>query len=196
MATNRKNTLKDEDTAINKAAEDDAPAATTKTRAAAKRSGAGKRARLSTLDPNELVELQSRADGHLVYISHSGFYMEWSEFGDVHLIPVSEILNMRNEQPAFFRNHWVYPVSDNADEIISALQLDRYYNKLSDLKDYDEIFSYTPEQIDALLKDENIVIKENVARRCAQLVREGMLDSVITIEAIEKATGYSIRERD
>ena len=150
---------------------------------------------LSSLDPNELVELASRAEGRLIYVSTSGYTIEWSEFGDVHLVPVSEIIKMRNEQPSFFRNHWVYPVSDNADTIIEALQLSRYYNRLVDLKDFDEIFSYEPSQIAGVLKDCPKHMLENVARRASHLVDMGELDSISVIDAIEKATGFKIKDQ-
>lgn len=39
-------------------------------------------------------------------------------------------------------------------------------------------------------------MKENVARRCAQLVADGVIDSVAVIEAVEKATGYPVRDKD
>lgn len=150
---------------------------------------------LSALDPNELVELSSCVEGKLVYVSNSGYTIEWSEFGDIHLVPISEIIKMRNEQPAFFRNHWVYPVSENADEVIAALQLERYYNKLADLKDFDELFDYEPDQLAGILKDATVYMKENVARRAAQLVSSGELDSVSVIDAVEKATGFKIKDQ-
>lgn len=150
---------------------------------------------LSALDPNELVELSSCVEGKLVYVANSGYTIEWSEFGDVHLVPISEIIKMRNEQPAFFRNHWVYPVSENANIVIEALQLERYYNKLYDLKDFDELFDYDPDQLTGILKDATVYMKENVARRAAQLVATGELDSVAVIDAVEHATGFKIKDQ-
>lgn len=151
---------------------------------------------LSAIDPNELVELSSCVEGKLIYISNSGYTIEWSEFGDVHLVPISEIIKMRNEQPAFFRNHWVYPISDNASEVIEALQLERYYSKLVDLKDFDSLFDYEPEQLDGILRDAPGYLRENVARRASQLVKDGVIDSFGVIDAIEKATGFQIRDRE
>ena len=152
-----------------------------------------RRKTLSSLDPNELVELESRVEGKLIYVSTTGYTIEWSEFGDAHLVPISEIIKMRNEQPAFFRNHWVYPISENNDVIIEALQLDRYYKSLTDLQNFDDLFGYEADQLIAVLKDAPAYMKENIARRCEQLVENGELDSVATIDAIEKATGFSVR---
>lgn len=199
MATTRKSSAKTTaaKAAENKAAEETSSAAVdiqaAEEPAPVKKAPARKKT-LSSLDPNEIVELQSCTEGKLVYASKSGYHIEWSEFGDVHLVPISEIIKMRNEQPAFFRNHWVYPVSDNAQEVINALQLDRYYNKLSDLKNFDDLFDYEPEQIALALRDAPQFMKENVARRCAQLVADGTLDSVAVVEAVEKATGFQVRD--
>lgn len=203
MATTRKTTTKSTTkTAEKKAAEVSAPAASNnppeppKSDTNAAKEAVHVRKTLSSLDPNELVELQSCVEGRLIYVSSSGYYIAWAEFGDIHLVPVSEIVKMRNEQPNFFRNHWVYPVSDNANDVIEALQLERYYNKLYDLKDFDDLFSYEPEQIMVAMQDATPFMKENAARRCAQLVNTGVVDSVSVIEAIERATGCPVRDKD
>lgn len=188
MATTRKSTIKETDVQLKDgAAVENTPAPE------ASATKPKRRKTLSALDPNELVELESRVEGKLIYVSTSGYTIEWSEFGDAHLVPISELIKMRNEQPSFFRNHWVYPISDNGNTVIEALQLDRYYKKLSDLRNFDEIFEYEPAQLFEIMKDAPDYMKENVARRAEQLVENGELDSVSVIEAIEKATGFSVR---
>ena len=189
MATTRKTASK----AVEKANDEGATVTKVASSVASEPKQAKKRKTLSALDPNELVELESRVEGKLIYVSTSGYTIEWAEFGDAHLVPISEIIKMRNEQPAFFRNHWVYPISENSDTLIEALQLDRYYKSLTDLQDFDDLFDYEPEQLFAVIKDAPAYMKENVARRCEQLIVDGRLDSVSVIEAIEKATGLSIR---
>ena len=150
---------------------------------------------LSAIDPNELVELSSCFEGKLIYVSNSGYTIKWSEFGDVHLVPISELIKMRNEQPGFFRNHWVYPVSDNAKEVIEALQLERYYEGFEGVGSIDDLFECTPDKINSILRNVSDNVKENVARRAAQLIMDGVIDSVAVIEAVEKATGFKIREQ-
>ena len=46
-----------------------------------------------------------------------------------------------------------------------------------------------------ILKDATVYMKENVARRAAQLVSSGELDSVSVIDAVEKATGFKIKDQ-
>ena len=150
---------------------------------------------LSALDPNELVELASCFEGKLIYVANSGYTIKWSEYGDVHLVPISELIKMRNERPGFFRNHWVYPVSDNAKDVIEALQLDRYYDGFDGVGSIDELFECDPDRIVSILRNASDGVKENVARRASQLVVNGVIDSVAAIEAVERATGFKIREQ-
>lgn len=150
---------------------------------------------LSSMDPNELVELSSCFVGTLIYVSRSGYSITWSEFGDVHLVPVSELIKMRNEQPAFFSNHWVYPISDNAQDVIESLQLERYYKGFEGIGSLDELFDCAPEKMVEVLRNASDGVKENVARRAAQLVANGDIDSIAIIDAVEKATGLKIREQ-
>lgn len=110
------------------------------------------------------------------------------------LIPFSELITMRNEQPAFFRNAWVVPVSDNANEVISALQLERYYTGLSMLENFDDIFAMDIDDMKALIGGLSNQMKENVARRAYALYEDGTIDSVKVIEAVEESTGFELKE--
>lgn len=159
-----------------------------------KKTSAPKRKSLTAFDQNELIELKSCFYGKLIYRSHAGYALEWPEFGTVELIPFSELITMRNEQPAFFRNAWVVPVSDNANEVISALQLERYYTGLSMLENFDDIFAMDVDDMKALISGLSNQMKENVARRAYALYEDGTIDSVKVIEAVEESTGFELKE--
>lgn len=153
-----------------------------------------KRKSLSSFDQNELVELKSCFYGQLIYISRAGYSLTFPEFGAVELIPIKELITMRNEQPVFFRNGWVVPVSKNAQEIIDALQLTRYYKNISIFENFDDIFEMEIGDLISLIKNMAPAMKENVARRAFQLKNDGVIDSAKIIEAISEATGFSLDE--
>ncbi|MEG1562308.1 MAG: hypothetical protein RR365_01025 [Bacteroides sp.] len=151
-------------------------------------------AKLPRLDMTELVELQSCFYGKLFYRSRSGYTLTWAEFGNIQMIPIGELATMRNEQPTFFVNNWVRVVSDNADEVIMGLQLDRYYKDISIFEDFDEIFKYAPEELKSVISKMNVATKETVARRAYALIKDGTLDSNKIIEVLEAELGFELRD--
>ncbi|MDR2357872.1 MAG: hypothetical protein LBD92_07320 [Oscillospiraceae bacterium] len=149
---------------------------------------------IASVDKNEWVTLKSNCYGQLTYKSKAGYSFELLEFGATTDIPFGELLIMRNEQPAFFQNGWVVPVSDNAANVIDALQLTRYCKSLETLENFDDIFSLEPDAMRELIAGMPQPMRENAARRARGLIDEGVLDSVRKIEAIETAVGYSLRD--
>lgn len=152
------------------------------------------RVTLRDIDLNELVEVQSCFYGHLVYVSKkTGYTIEWSEFGEVQPMPVDEILTMRNSSPAFFKNQWVRLVGDNAADVMSYAQIDRFYKDILPFEDFDEIFTYEPDEIETIIERLSPTLKETIARRTLELVNEKEITNNLIIEAVEKASGFEIR---
>jgi hypothetical protein len=156
---------------------------------------APKRRALSSFDQNELVDLKSCVYGTLFYKSRAGYTAEWPEFGTIAPIPFHELVTMRNEQPAFFKNVWVIPVSDNAREIIDALQLSRYYTDFDLLDDFDSIYTMSATEVRSLLSKATKAMRENIAYRAFALIQAGELDSASVIAVIEEFTGFPLREQ-
>jgi hypothetical protein len=151
------------------------------------------KSKLAQIDMNELIEVRSCVYGCLYYKSRAGYTVTWSDFGIVQILPASELLIMRNEQPAFFVNNWIAIVADNAREIIEALQLERYYKDISFAEDMDEIFDYNPDELKAALGKMNAAMKETVARRAYALIQEGTLDSHKAIEMLERVFNIELQ---
>jgi len=150
--------------------------------------------KLTQLNMSELVEIKSCCYGTLFYKSNAGYTLTWSDFGATQAIPISELVTMRNEHPGFFTNNWVAIVSDNAKDVISTLQLDRYYKDISVFESFDDIFGYKPKELKAALSKMNPAMKETVARRAYALIQDGVLDSHKTIEILEQELGFELSD--
>lgn len=150
--------------------------------------------RLSDIDMNELIEVQNITYGGLHYESREGYVVDWIGYGDTQLIPNSELLKMRNQQPAFFTTPWVKLVGDNAEATISYLQVEKFYNPITKLSDFSELLECDPEDITAMLTDVGNSTKEAVARYAYAKVQSGELDNLKVIKAIESAVGYVLEE--
>ena len=71
-----------------------------------------------------------------------------SNCGDVNLLTIAELQNMRNGQRDFFSENWVMLVGDNAEQALDWLQIRKYYSDIVELDDLDEVFTWSPEKID------------------------------------------------
>lgn len=142
---------------------------------------------------DETIMVRSCFMGKLNWSSKkTGYNIKWSEFGDENPMTVSELLDMRNGDRRFFEEHWVSLVGDRADEIMDYLQISKYYKNINTVEDVDTIFSYSPDEIIAVVSNFDKHSKELVALRASQLIKDGDLDSIKVISAIKEATGYSL----
>lgn len=156
---------------------------------------AKKRVTADKIDLNDLVEVRSRFYGGLTYISRkTGYRVSWGEYDSFQYLTIDELMAMRNTQPQFFTNNWVVLVGDNAEDVKSFLQIDRYYKGFDAVDGFDELFSYEPDEILEVVGKMSGSMKENVARRAYALIKSGELDSVKVIAALEEACGYELRE--
>lgn len=147
------------------------------------------------MDMNELVDVQSAVYGGLVYVSRkTGYVIEWQEFGSIQPLTVDELMTMRNSQPAFFKNGWVRLIGDNAEDVKHYLQLERYYTNELPFEDFDDVYELSAEDIIAVVGDLSDSMKESIARRAIDLIKDGVIDSNKKINAIETATGYDLSE--
>lgn len=156
---------------------------------------AKKRVSSRNMDMNELVDVQSAVYGGLVYVSRkTGYVIEWQEFGSIQPLTVDELMTMRNSQPAFFKNGWVRLIGDNAEDVKHYLQLERYYTNELPFEDFDDVYELSADDIAAVVSGLSDSMKESIARRAIDLIKDGVIDSNKKINAIETATGYDLSE--
>ena len=168
------------------------PKKTTKSKTAAKPATATSRQKKAVKD-DDTADVRSCVVGKLTWKSaKTGYKVIWDEFGTSNPMTVEELRDMRNGSRKFFENNWVVIEGDNAEDILKYLQIDKYYKDFSSIEDIDLIFEYEPDEAEAVIKKLGYGLKEVVARRASVLKSEGLLDSVKMIEAVERASGFTI----
>ncbi len=171
-----------------------APKTTAEAPAQAPVAKATERKKLPHVDDKEYVDVVSGYAGGLVYVSYNTRNkIEWARCGDVNPMTVEELREMRNTQRAFFENHWVYLVGENADAVISYLQLDKYGVGSQQHEKMENIFHATPEEVEAMKGSFTQAELENIAHRAFGLMQDGAIDSNRMIDALELLTGYDLR---
>ena len=142
---------------------------------------------------NDVVYVQSCFHGNLFYQSkRNGSIVEWQRFGEDQPMDVDELMYMRNTQPTFFKEQWIRLVGNNADDVFEFLHLDRYCKNNLKFDDFDDVFEMEPDEIETVIQSFSPSLRESFARRALELIEGGELDNLKKIQAIERASGYSL----
>ena len=132
------------------------------------------------LDPNMYVTVKNGFNGVLVYKSRrTGERFVWQEFGDEQDMELMELKSARNDDPA----------------VIEWLGVGRYYKHALNTKSFDELFFKEPDEIKETVAELSKGQKRSVAFRAKQLIDEGTIDSIKTINALESCLGVELIER-
>lgn len=141
-------------------------------------------------DMNEMISVVCITNTTLVYESKNqiGHRVDWDGFLQDNWIEYKELINMRNSQRAFFEQPWVICDWD----VLVDLKVDHYYKNIIDLEDLDSVFQKTSEELEKTLKIVPTGIRKLIVDRAFELRRDKELDSLSTIETIEKTLNIDL----
>ncbi len=144
------------------------------------------------LDPNMYVTVKNGFNGTLVYKSRrTGERFVWEEFGDEQEIELQELKNARNASKSFFINNWF--LFDDP-EIIEWLGVGQYYKNSLSADKFIALFDLAPDDIVKTVEKLSGGQKTSLVFRAKQMIRDGEIDSIKTITALEKSLGIELIE--
>lgn len=145
------------------------------------------------VDPTSYVVVRNGFHGKLVYkSSRTGETFRWSEYGDEQEMELRELKNAKNSNKKFFVNNWF--MFDEA-WIIDYLGVRQFYKNAVRIKDYDKIFDKPTDEMCRVLNEMNKSQKRSASYRAVELIKDGSLDSLKKINAIENALGIELIEK-
>ena len=156
-----------------------------------------------TIPDNAIINVRSNVYGTLVFTSQkTGERIVWENEGEVQQMSLNTLRTMKAEGLKFFVNQWIIPVGfadENADlftvqDIFKALYVEQYYSNLIQPSNFEEICSWTPDEIKEKVKYMNDGAKFNLAVALHEYIEKGVLDSVKSIKAFEEALGCEFRD--
>lgn len=154
-----------------------------------------KRPTIVSVPLTDLVCVKSCFYGNLIYKSRkSGSIVEWNDFDSEQYMSVEELLTMRNTQPTFFKEPWVRVVGDNADDVSSFLQLNRYCKNVLPFEELNELFELSASELKDTVSALTPSMQESIARYAIEKINNGTFDELKKIRAIEDATGFDLME--
>ena len=146
-----------------------------------------------SLDPNTIVTVKNGFNGRLIYKSKkTGERFEWEQFGDEQDMELQELKNARNSSKAFFSNNW-FLIDD--PEIIEYLGVEQYYKYALSNAQLDELFSKGVADIKKAVEHMSRGQKRTLAYRAKQMIADGTIDSIKTINALEECLAIELIER-
>lgn len=147
----------------------------------------------ANLDPNMIVTVKNGFNGVLVYKSKkAGEEFIFEEFGAEQDMELSELKSAKNSYKAFFENNWF--LFDDP-EVIEWLGVEQYYKHALTADGFDDIFTSSPEEIKKIISEMSRGQKYSLAYRAKQFIRDGEIDSIKVIDALESGLGIELIER-
>lgn len=145
------------------------------------------------LSPTMIVTVKNGFNGTLVYKSkRTGEMFVWDAFGSEQEMELQDLKAAKNSYKAFFVNNWF--LFDDP-EIVEWLGMEQYYKHALNTDSFNELFVSSPEQIEETIGKLSDGQKKSVAFRAKQLIRDGEIDSIKVINALEKSLSIELIER-
>lgn len=145
------------------------------------------------LDPHMIVTVRNGFPGMLCYVSKkTGEEFRWDEYGAEQDMELSELKDAKNTKKVYFENNY-FLIDDPA--VLDYLGVSHFYRYASRNFGFEKLFDKTPAEIKADLASMNDGQKRSVAYRARQLIKDGGLDSIKKITALEEALGVELIER-
>ena len=100
---------------------------------------------------------------------------------------------MRNSSPKFFTENWI---SIDDIDVINYLRVEQYYKNALNYEEFDKVFELSVKDFEDRIKTLSKGQQNSLAARASTLIREGKLDSIAKITAIEDIVGYNLTDLD
>lgn len=150
-----------------------------------------------------LIAVKSNVFGRLTYINHkTGDETRWENFGEVQPLSVGDLRAMKAKQLSFFKENWItidgIEEADEefddveVDEIYDALQISKYYSNFLCPDNINEIFNWSVADIKNKIPRMTKSVQESIVVRANELIKEGILDSISKVKALEEVLGCEL----
>ena len=145
------------------------------------------------IDPDMYVTVRNGFRGKLFYkSSKTGEKFRWQNYGDEQEMELRELKNAKNSNKKFFENNWFM---FNDLWVLDYLGVRQFYKNALKIEDYDKLFDKTPAEMKRIIGEMTPSQKRSASYRATELIRDGKIDSLKRIAAIEEALGIELIEK-
>ncbi len=144
------------------------------------------------LNLHTFVTVRNGFHGKLIYISpHTKEEFIWESFGDEQEMELQELKNAKSSSKTFFEKNWF--LFDDPD-VITYLGVDRYYADALTYEEFEDLFTWSAEEIETRIAKLSKGQKQSLAFIARLQIREGKIDSLKVIAALENSLGVELIE--
>ena len=152
---------------------------------------------LPQIPQHEMFEVRSLVHNPLIYIDkRSGNVYEWMNYGDVEMLPLSDIMTMRNRDRKFIDD---MRVSFEDDELIHAFNLVDKYNEVFSVFNEDVLLDRNANELREILPKLPKGVKNSIISRAREIAQQEiesgdfvLLDSTVKMKLIEEHLGLDL----
>lgn len=154
------------------------------------------------IDDSAIVNVRSNVFGELIFIDPvTNEKMKWEHCGEILPLQFITLRHMKTGAAKFFANQLIVITGfadDNADkytpaDIYKALFITQYYKNFLDPANYDDICSWTPDDIKQKISMLTTGAKGKLVVALNTYIEKGILDSLKAIKAFEEALGCDLK---
>jgi hypothetical protein len=131
----------------------------------------------------ELIEVMSFTNGEVIYINpRTREEYIWGEFGDVKLIPFSELIEMKSRYPKFLMQPWLLILND---EVIEHFGLKDFYKTLVRPEEIDAFYKMGDAEMVKFIQNTTKDMRSLIVNQTRQKIRNKEFGDLFKIRLIE-----------
>lgn len=143
-------------------------------------------------DDNDLILCMSGVRGNMTFKSQlSGFTVKTTSFGQTVKIPYKDLVYVHNISPRAFHEGNIIVLNEHLQE---EFNLGDVYKNVITPNNIQKVLKLDPEDLSKFISDMPSGMKPALYDEARKMYRNGKLDSIRTVEAIEKEFGISLED--
>ena len=138
----------------------------------------------------DMIECKSLRYGLMQHISKkSGNIYEWADYGDIVEVEYGDLLSLKSSKSKFLYSPW-FMIMD--DQLVEDWKLADIYEPFKEFDDVEEFLQSGATTIRKTLPHAPQGYKDLVTYTAADMIRNGTIDSIATINAIDEILGKNL----
>lgn len=138
----------------------------------------------------DMIECKSLRYGLMQHISKkSGNIYEWADYGDIVEVEYGDLLSLKSSKSKFLYSPWFMIMDDQLAEDWKLADIYEPFNEFDDVEEFLQSGAIT---IRKTLPNAPQGYKDLVTYTAADMIRNGTIDSIATINAIDEILGKNL----
>jgi hypothetical protein len=132
---------------------------------------------------DELIEVMSFTTGEVIYINpRTNEEYIWNDYGDIKLLPFSELIEMKSRYPKFLKQPWLLIMND---DVVEHFGLTEFYKTLVMPEELDAFYKMGDEEMVKFIHNTTEDMRSLIVTQTRQKIRDKEFGDLFKIKLIE-----------